>query len=101
MRQASLGVVVFLAWALAGCGYFKAAPAPAGPPTQELTAYGIVYELPLAGDPEDPLTAARSQLKSITAKGIKWSNGTHTLEVVNEAVTLDGQKYGTVRRSDR
>jgi hypothetical protein len=102
MRQASLGVVTFLALALAGCGYFKQAPAPAaGPPTQELSAYGVTYELPRAGDPEDALAAARTQLRSLTANGIKWTNGTHTLEVVDDAMTLDGLKYGTVRRSDR
>src|SRR5438477_8499882 len=102
MRQTALEFVTLVAFAATGCGYFRSPPAPAaGPPTQEFSAHGISYELPLPADPEAPLAAARARLKLITANGIKWTDGAHTLEVIDDAVTWDGSAYGTLRKQDR
>ncbi len=92
-----------------------AAPGPSGggtkphsSPTADLN--GVTYELPWVADPKDEMAVATEFLKARTATGFKWSNGTHTFEVVNAVVSfesppteisLNGTKYGTVKRGDR
>lgn len=102
MRPIALGFVTLVALSPGGCGYFRSSPIPvAGPPTQEFSAHGVSYELPLPADPEGAMAAARTRLKLITASGVKWTDGAHTLDVSDETLTWDGVAYGSVRKQDR
>jgi len=64
-------------------------------------SHGVIYELPWIADPNDVMAVAVEFLKAGTTTGIKWSNGTHTFEVANGEVRLNGKRYGMVKPGDR
>jgi len=58
---------------------------------------GVTYQLPMEGS---SLQQASAFMKAVTPTGLKWSSGTHAIEVRNGKVTLDGKPHGSVRKGD-
>ncbi len=97
MNRAATGLLMAIAVALPGCGRGDA-PVSSSPAKDDLQAYGIRYDLPIAGEGMD---RSNEFLRAVKPDGVSWTGGGHTLEVSAGKVTLDGKPCGVVNPGDR
>lgn len=87
----------------------ESSAAGTAPPQAALN--GVIYDLPWVAGSKDSTAVNLEFLKASTSTGLKWTNGTHTFEVLTAVVTtksvrpdeirLNGKNYGAVRSGDR